>query len=369
MRLTELLVESYDASKARIEHPEDLVLVAGSNGAARALSILDQATTEHKTVSIKPDGKPAIVWGRDAGGFAMGDKYMFSKAELPRTPKQLQDIILARKGENRGQYAQFMVNLWPIFKNSVPPKFKGFVMGDLMYSSPIPESDGVYKFTPNTVTYTVHASSQTGQDIAKSKAGVVAHSYFPEQGAVGKHIDTPVGLVSGDLAIMSDAIGSSTKIKAPKELAKIQPLINKEGAAIDQLLDPMELSKKKISDFSSILKKYVNERVRQRDWNNLAVGFLPWTETAGLTSNKRTNIAAYVKENYKGFNAMFAIFQLIASAKNNIVAQLDKTANELSAEIGEEPGQEGYVVHTKEGPVKLVDRFRFSAANFTHADS
>lgn len=64
------LLEAYDTSKARIDHPEDLVITAGSQGAKIAIDVLEQAAKNPQNMSFKPDGKPAIKWGRDEGGFA-----------------------------------------------------------------------------------------------------------------------------------------------------------------------------------------------------------------------------------------------------------------------------------------------------------
>ncbi|SVB26088.1 uncharacterized protein METZ01_LOCUS178942, partial [marine metagenome] len=52
--------------EARIQHAEDVVFWEGSAGAKRALKALsDMANAGGKNVTIKWDGSPAVVFGRN----------------------------------------------------------------------------------------------------------------------------------------------------------------------------------------------------------------------------------------------------------------------------------------------------------------
>jgi len=71
MRLREFSVPHRQplSEAARIQHAEDIVFWEGSAGATRALQSLrnlDQGG--HKDVTIKWDGSPAVIFGRDANG-------------------------------------------------------------------------------------------------------------------------------------------------------------------------------------------------------------------------------------------------------------------------------------------------------------
>ena len=83
MRAQEFLTEAeeanYSLENARVSHPEDMIISMGSLGAKLAINSIKQMATNPETISIKPDGKPAIVWGRDENGFGMMDKHMFAK--------------------------------------------------------------------------------------------------------------------------------------------------------------------------------------------------------------------------------------------------------------------------------------------------
>ena len=76
------------------------------------------------------------------------------------------------------------------------------------------------------------------------------------------------------------------------------------------------------------------------------------------------NIKQHIQENLQGYKAMWVLFESIAMIKNSIVSQLDKRPGEMTASINGETGHEGYLVHSNKGPIKLVNRFKFSAANF-----
>ena len=56
--------------------------------------------------------------------------------------------------------------------------------------------------------------------------------------------------------------------------------------------------------------------------------------------------------------------QHLAKAKNTLVDTLNKTKGDLSHHIdAQETNPEGYVVHHKNEPTKLVNRAEFSRAN------
>lgn len=362
MKVTELLVESYDTSKHRIEHPEDLVLTNGSSGASLALNLLKQAVDNPASVSVKPDGRPAIKWGRDLGGFAMGDKYM---NPLPHSIQELTKILLSRKGGGREDLVMMYTKLWPIFEASVP-SINGYLFGDLMYSSTPVARGGAFHLKPNTVDYVVSTNSDLGQHISKSQAGIVVHTYLPMDSTIGKHI-TDLGAVPGirpigNLLMISDQLPRGTSIALPN-MNKTVSIIRQYSSAIDSFLDSAQLSSKKITGITQLLKKFANDRVRQRDFSNMADGFLNWIET-NTNQTMAANIKQHIQENLQGYKAMWVLFESIAMIKNSIVSQLDKRPGEMTASINGETGHEGYLVHSNKGPIKLVNRFKFSAANF-----
>lgn len=362
MLIKELITEAYDVSKARIDHPEDLVLTQGSAGAQLALDILKKATEPSSEMSFKPDGKPAIMWGRDSGGFALGDKYM---KPLPHSIEELAQMLQSRRGGGREDLIRMYADIWPAFEASVPG-INGYLFGDLVYSSTPPMQNGKYVFKPNTVTYTVDANSELGKKIGQSRVGIVVHSYFPPDSRVGKHVDDPEKIAgvetAGELLIIPDSINKPEQITV-QNLGQISSAIGSNASGIDQLLDPNTLTEKKMKAFPGLLTKYINARVKQRSFDNLAKGFVEWIDS-NASSAMAQKIKNHIQENLKGYNAAMQIFLLITQAKNSIINQLDSVEGGIQAATNNDPGHEGYLVHTSRGPIKLVDRFKFSAANF-----
>lgn len=362
MRAKEFLHEAYDVSRARIDHPEDLVVTAGSSGARLAIQLLQQAVANSQDISIKPDGKPAIKWGRDANGFAMGDKYM---RPLPHSTEELEQLLSQRRGGTNTYLLNLYRKLWEPFKNSVP-NINGFLFGDLLYSKTPPIQNGQFVIKPNTVEYTVPVRSALGQRIAASEAGIVVHTYIPVDSNTGTHVnnisDIPGVNVNGALLLIDDNISSSTRLKDPG-LAKISSAVAKHATSIDAFLDDGTLSTKRIKALTGLLIKYINDRVRSRNYNNLAEEFVSWIQS-NASKAMANNITSHINEHPQGYAAMFAIFLAISAAKQSLIDQLDNTPSNISANIAGTPGHEGYLVHSSQGPVKLVDRFKFSAANF-----
>jgi hypothetical protein len=377
MRAKDFLTEDYDPTKARVEHPEDLVMTMGSAGAQQALAAIQQMATNPETISIKPDGKPAIVWGSDQNGFGMADKHMFAKGIIPRSIEQLNQVYASRSGGGREDLMSMMAALWPQFEASVPNSFKGWMFGDLLYNQRPPAQNGQFVFQPNTVVYTVPVDSDLGKQIANSTSAIVAHTYFsqaPYPGPNGKivatpgrHINSPRGLsTSGPLLVISDQFTVPPKVKIPASVKTLGSFVQRNGGLIDRVLDPNALTSLKIKDLPELLKKYTNNRVRQRNFANFGSDFLEWLSTARVSEQKQKNIATHLQANANGFKVLCQTFIGIMQAKDQIVATLDAHPAPLQAHINNEPGQEGYLVHTKSGPIKAVNRPKFSAANFEH---
>jgi len=362
MKIYDLLIEAYDTSKARIEHAEDLVLTNGVSGATLAVSALQQAATNPETLSIKPDGRPAIKWGRDSGGFVMGDKYM---NPLPHSIEQLTGILNSRKGGGREGLVQMYQSLWKVFEASVP-SVNGYLFGDLMYAQRPAVQGGNFVMKPNTVEYSVPVQSALGQGIANSVAGIVVHTFLPANSQTGEHIQdiskVPGIKPVGALLMIADSMPAVGQIRTPN-LQGLNGLISKYGPQVNQFINPQVLAAKRIVGMSALMKKFVNQQVTMKSFDNMSDGFISWLST-NSSGSMQNNINALIQENPIGYKAMWHIFTAIANAKNQIVTQLDQSPGDMTATINGEPGQEGYLVHTKYGPVKLINRFKFSAANF-----
>ena len=115
MRAFEFLKEAESAAPKKVgrefNHLEDLVFTE-PNGGARAVAILKNIAQDAKDISVKWDGAPTVLWGREPNGqFRLVGKNNWGREEgMSNSPKELQQFIMSRgKGEDwRAKFASDM---------------------------------------------------------------------------------------------------------------------------------------------------------------------------------------------------------------------------------------------------------------------
>jgi hypothetical protein len=346
----------------RIEHPEDMVLDAGSRGLTQALQGILAAARAPETTTVKWDGRPAIIFGRKpTGEFVLTDKSGFLARGydgLATSPEQIEQIMAQRGGERSGLVALYK-KLFPLLRRAVPQDFRGYIQGDLLWADQPPVVDGAYEFTPNTVKYRVPTDSELGQKIGASEVGVVVHTALAEPGAAAEPIRAAALQDSPGLLVLDPSLREPRQIKLKDNVVKdVEKIIAQYGTAIDRLFNPAELRSRKITDLPQLIKQYLNTRVRARDYSNLVTGFGEWVQQKSPA--KAPRIFEWATENKQAVAAVFQAFLEISALKNELVRQLDAQGQDVQASVDDEPGHEGYVGQG----MKFVDRMRFSAANF-----
>ena len=69
-------------AKGHLDHPEDLVFLGDIEGAKQAIKSMEQTIAQPGTITIKWDGYPALIFGRNKDGrFSIMDKHMFNKKD------------------------------------------------------------------------------------------------------------------------------------------------------------------------------------------------------------------------------------------------------------------------------------------------
>jgi hypothetical protein len=346
----------------RIEHPEDMVLDAGSRGLTQALQGILAAAKMPETTTVKWDGKPAIIFGRKpTGEFVLTDKSGFLAKGydgLATSPEMIERIMSIRGGE-RAELIAIYRKLFPMLRRAVPQDFRGYVQGDLLFVNTPPVVNGAYEFTPNTVKYRVPVDSDLGKKIANSEVGVVVHTALDAPGGTATPIRAASLSDSPGLLILDPSLREPRQIRLKDATIKdVQQIISQYGTAMDRLFNPQELRNRRITDFPQLIKQYLNSRVRARDYSNLISGFGDWVQQRAPA--KAPRIFEWASENKQAVAAVFQAFLDISSLKNDLVRQLDAQARDVQASVDDEPGHEGYVGQG----MKFVDRMRFSAANF-----
>ena len=264
----------YLAEAARIEHPEDLVFDYGSKGIKQALDGIKRSAEEPSKVNtIKWDGKPAIIFGRDNNGqFILTDKGGFNATGyngLATSPKDMARVFSNRKGDYTDLIGVYQ-KLFPLLTQTVPQHFRGFVQADLLFSATPPVEDNAYVFTPNQVTYRVNKDTPLGKQIGASDIGLAVHTEIDKPGGTVRPVTSRVlDEVPGVLALDSTMKDTGSAIDLDKGLfVKIQDTYNEYAPAIDAFLAPQELTRRRITSTPKLMKQYINFKVRQGGFKN-----------------------------------------------------------------------------------------------------
>lgn len=357
---------------ARIDHVEDLIFWQASAGAIKALNSLSELEKGgHRDVTVKWDGSPAIIFGRNEDGeFILTDKSGFDAKGYDGRSKSagdLEKMLMARPGarnpdtQKAQDYKQFAGNMKDIFdeyEKAIPKTFRGYFKGDLLYYNTPPIVDGEFTFTPNIVTYHVSQNGDLGRQIAKSKTGVVVHRLIDENGS-----EKPVNIDLNNVMQGNEVLffPSVTASNAPEvnnaKVIELRQVINSNKNEIDALLDPELLKQKKMGYLKDVFYNYINQ-------TNLKKDFLNWLESnPKINPTKANKIKEHISENRKGFDAVWQIVSDLQQLKNDIITQFDKQDTGVRATTNNDPGGEGYVLAHPTGDIKLVNRAGFTAAN------
>lgn len=353
-----------------IEHLEDYVFRNGSAGIKKALDIVKHTSADTgKTTTVKWDGKPALVFGRDANGtFILTDVSGFTAKGyngLFTSPQQVGRHLAARdadaeaKGKPAGRVEQLLPvyqQLWPLLDAATPKNFRGYVQGDLLYTQQPPVQAGNFVFTPNTIEYKIPVNSDVGQRIANSDVGIAMHTRYDEPGAPKEPIGQ-VGFKRVPGLLLLEPVYAKENVRPNKQMVQqVKDIYSGAGVAIDQLFNPADLRSLQITDLPTLCIDYINSRVGA-GFDNLLAQFGPWLQQR-VTPKKYNNIVEYLQSPRSNLDAMAAAFTawaLLHDIKMDILQQLDL----------QHPGQEGWVMATGAGMAKAVNRLAggFTAAN------
>ena len=348
-----------EAASPRIEHLEDLVFEKGSRGIQEAIAIIEHAAENTaKTTTVKWDGKPAIIFGRnESGEFVLTDKSGFTAKGYQGRATSVAQLanIMNQRGSGRGELIAIYEKLFPLLRAATPENFKGYVQGDLLYTQAPLEISGNYEFKPNVVEYRIPVDSKLGQLIAGTEVGVAIHTRYKTADSNPEAIgNLKLNSVPG-LLLIEPSVKDIQNVKPESQQVKqLKQLVRAKGPAIDGLFNPAELRAAGITDLPQLCKRYINSRINT-NYENLLPDFGAWLQN-NTTPRKFNNIVEYLqspRSNMDGIASAFTAFLGLHDLKMDMLKQLDL----------QQPGQEGWVLATPAGRAKLVNRFGFSAAN------
>ena len=362
-------------------HPEDNVYLNGSKGASEALDSITKTFKKPQSTTIKWDGYPALIFGRGPDGkFSISDKHMFNKQDGSGrqiySPEQFIQYD-ALRGVARPQLAEVVGKIWPYLDQATKGQ-KGYYWGDLLFSQPLQDIDGKFRFkaNPNGITYVVDVNSDIGKQLANKIAGIGIHQFIdadaPSRAASmstkGKKVaptDMAITLngttgklgKTKDVAILPSAMPVTPKTDIPvQQIRDTQKVIQQYGPALDKLLPGPG------SQFKTDIGVFFNNKIRSGNLNNLLRDFYKFFKTRKMTVPMRKKVDDHLAKNKDGVIALLKIWSEIYKLKMMLYKQLDDSAKQSPVQgylDDGTPGQEGYVAHGH----KYVDRLGFSRQN------
>ena len=397
MKYNQFITEEANVHLYHIE--EDIIRngMVGAKSAVRYLyglvDMLGGSTEGNVKVTVKWDGAPAIICGKDPlnGKWFVGTKSVFAKN--PKVNYTFEDIDRNHPagGLNKKlKYAhRYLQNL----------NIDGVVQGDLMYTpgdlKPERIDDEAFlTFTPNTITYAVQKGSKLHDKITKSKIGIVFHTKYSGDtfGTMNAEFGVDVsgfgedGNVWYDDAYYKDLSGTAT-FNNSQTLA-IRTKIDQIAQLTEQVPMPLWMKLSTNKDFTTYMLQFINKLVRgnklSMSGKDMMQQFLNYYRDVQAQAkdklktdkakDKRDEMVALMgklfSENAKGVEAILDIHNRTIAVKTEILKQINSvksTKQFIKTDTGYEvTNPEGYVAIDNDGQaVKLVDRLDFSKANLT----
>lgn len=388
MRAIEFLTEA-----ARIEHPEDYLL-DGSKRAAKAavdgmITLANQLAKAPKNdkqhisdATIKWDGKPAVIFGRNRKGeFILTDKSGFSAKGYEGKAKSVEDIetmLMTRaKGDIEAYNARYASlteiykEIWPYLEEIAPKR--GFLKGDLLYSNKrdnFVQTNEYIKFRPNQITYTVTSDKPDYARIAASKIGIAIHGFIPVDGTDEDTIpfdpDTLNLPTDSSVFVPSNKIQHAQSVDVTMLTNIMSSLQNAKKAVASANVTNLAAKGPGLADLHAMLRTYANKQVDAGNLNLNTDQFLEYARAAKLSSNKLENLSNFVTTHRAEFDSAFSAYAAVIDAKHKLLNVLNEPsmkrveASIVGIDDNLIKSHEGVVVALDVGGYKLVDRLGFT---------
>ncbi len=357
-------------AKGHLDHPEDLIVLDGTNGANRALQAIVDTAKNPKTITIKWDGYPALIFGHGPDGkFSIMDKHMFNKSDgSGRRIYSPQDFINYDKarGVDRGELNNIITNIWSGLQKASEGT-KGYYWGDMLFGSTLKDEKGLFKFraNPNGIVYTVDVDSDIGKLLTGKKAGVAVHQYLSPD-AASTDDATPLNGTIGqlknnsDVAIVPSAMPTTPKVTLDKTLVNnVKSAIAKNGPAAEKLLTTAPQAR---NTFNQLFTTFINKQVVAGDVSNMSEKFMDYFESRPMTASMKQKLSDHINANKAGVTGLFTIWAAIYALKQSVVDQLAAEAEQSPVKGYLQSGKQSQEGFVSQG-LKFIDRMGFSAQN------
>lgn len=357
---------------AGIAHPEDLIINNGSKGAIRAVNELINLSTDPSTLTIKWDGFPAIVFGRDKNGdLVFVDKHMFkqiAKGNLNFTTIRDYD---ASRNANRSDLWDKEDILRPALENIIPKVTDTYYMGDLLWAGLPSSIDDSFVFKPNTVEYRVKHNTNLGQSISNSIGGIAVHTFFPGLTAEDEPI-TGFDVFSEckDITFIATEMTNKPTITINNALLlSVQQAITTHAHSVDACI--AKITEAKCKCIVAAMSPFITKMIESNDLEtNIVDRFLEFAEprfTKSVKDKLCKTDGTFKDSIYQGIVGIWTIWSAVSKLKLDIKRQIDEQQlySAVQPVINSIISHEGYVCGAGDSKLKIVNRLEFSQANFS----
>ena len=287
-----------------LEHPEDSILTGN-------LAVLDWFHEPKGVISVKMDGAPAIVWGRNpaTGNFFVGTKSVFNK-KLIKINETHSDI----DRNHSGRVADILHSCFDYLPHSdwiIQGDFIGYGGSDTFHSNTL-----TYVFPEEVeqkIVIAPHTIYTARDDLRNAVASPLVHQLQSTDDTLFVQIDVKLSPYREDIEDVC---------KFAKQISTLCTFVNDKEA--------------------TNLKKVLNSYIRE---------------------GKEVNEYEIAEQHDCDIN-LIRLWKLVESIKTDLFCFIvcDK---DIECYIqGEQTDHEGYVLHNEFGSFKIVNRSVFSRANF-----
>ena len=289
-----------------LEHPEDQILTGD-------LSVLDWFSAD-STISVKIDGAPAIVWGRNPanGKFFVGTKSVFNKVKIKINHSH--DEIDANHEGKVASILHACLDYLPRTDYIFQGDFIGFGGSDT--------------FRPNTITYKF-------PEVVDQEIIIAPHTFYIAENDLRDAVAYPMNFIITDTPYVKFVSPKASICPHREDIEDICKFAKQMSTLCEFV------SNKQATELKKIINTYIREG-KEVDEHEIA-------------------------ENYDVDINLLRLWKLMYSIKVDLFFFIH-TDDSISCKIGDdESDHEGYVMSNDYGTMKIVDRYQFSRANFNMA--
>jgi hypothetical protein len=349
-----------ESEGGHIPHPEDSIFT-GSSEATKALQAMVLSVKDPRSITLKLDGKIALIFGRDATGkFIVVDKHMFAKKDgsgrCIYSPEDFYKYDMER-GANRSDLYTELQSLWPNLEKAYGNENGYLYWGDLLFSKPLSESGGflTFKGNPKGINYQVDIHSKIGKFLSGKESAIAVSKYLPSSATTlteSHSLNGGIGRLqnNSNCAILSSGLPMVPKLSLPNDIVNdISQTIANNKKLCDSILKNRKLS--------GLFQTFINRKVRSGDLRNLTGDFDSYASSKGIDQNILIDNDAAIK-------AVFEVWLKLYNCKQRLVQQLASYESNIPIKgylNDGTPSQEGYVSNG----YKFINRLGFSRQNLT----